>query len=272
MSAKRARRLLTPPYPFLKTAYLRVTRAREHLEDIKRRSKAYWDSTEKKVSFRLNAETNKLRLRKPLNLPPLPAVIGVLVGEVVYNLRSALDYLVFDLALLNTGVEQRGTQFPIEDSIQGWRSHVYPKGGRLSYLNGVSRKHIAAIKRCQPCRGGGGKRNLRGLARLREISNADKHRQWTVIAGMIQGSVKSKIGPVNSFGVIESGKIYRAKASDGREVDVHVDGHIRPYIVLSDGASVVHALEQLIAGVTQILDAFKPEFEGREAPGHRTSP
>jgi hypothetical protein len=242
------------------------------LNDIERRCKAYWASAEQHASFRINFETNKLFLNKPLNLPPVPAMIGVLVGETIYNLRSALDYLVSDLALLDSGSEQRGTQFPIVDSVQGWRSSVYPKNGRLSYLTGVSRKHIAAIKRCQPCRGFGGRRKLWWLAKLRDISNSDKHRQWTVIVGMVVGSIKWKHGPVGSFGAVAHGQIYRAETTMGGAVDVHVDGQLTPFIALDDGAPVIQALQQFIARVTDVLDAFKPEFEGRGVPGHRTPP
>ena len=41
--------------------------------------------------------------------------MGIVVGEICYNLRSALDYLVFDLAELDSGAPQNGTQFPIID-------------------------------------------------------------------------------------------------------------------------------------------------------------
>ena len=42
--------------------------------------------------------------------------VPIRVGEVCYNFRSALDYLIFELAKLDSGVEQGGTQFPIMDS------------------------------------------------------------------------------------------------------------------------------------------------------------
>jgi hypothetical protein len=273
--AKRRRRTIVLPrieYPFLRTAYLRVERAREHLEDIKQRSAAYWDSTEKHASFGLNVEAKKLYLRQPLNLRPLPAKVGLLAGEVIYNLRAALDYLVFELAILDTGSEQRGTQFPIEDSKDSWRTHVYPRNGRPSYLNGLTKKHIAAVKRCQPCRGLGGKRRFAWIARMRDISNADKHRQWTVVMGMVHGNVRWQSGPVGSFSEVASGKVYRAQKADGTDIDVHVDGNLIPFITLENGAPIIQTLQQFIARVTDILDAFKPEFKGRKAPGYRTAP
>jgi hypothetical protein len=38
-----------------------------------------------------------------------------LVGEICYNLRSALDYLVFELAKHDSGTRQENTQFPIAE-------------------------------------------------------------------------------------------------------------------------------------------------------------
>ncbi|MFZ0677829.1 hypothetical protein [Candidatus Binatus sp.] len=39
----------------------------------------------------------------------------LLVSEFALHARVALDYVVFALARRNTGIEQKGTQFPIND-------------------------------------------------------------------------------------------------------------------------------------------------------------
>jgi hypothetical protein len=50
----------------------------------------------------------------PPNPFPIPEEISIVVGEICYNLRAALDYLVYELARLDSGCIQNGTQFPIE--------------------------------------------------------------------------------------------------------------------------------------------------------------
>jgi hypothetical protein len=47
--------------------------------------------------------------------PPLPRIMNVIVGEAVQNPRTALDYLVYGLAWLDSGVHHDQTQFPFAE-------------------------------------------------------------------------------------------------------------------------------------------------------------
>jgi hypothetical protein len=49
------------------------------------------------------------------------------MDEIVYNLRSALDYCVYLLAIIGSGKVLPGTQFPIEDEASGFASCVSGK-------------------------------------------------------------------------------------------------------------------------------------------------
>src|SRR3989442_2229333 len=57
-------------------------------------------------------------------VPDLPGFlpwVGILVGDIVHNMRSSLDHLVFQLTLVNTAgkvVHPERTQFPICDTPQ----------------------------------------------------------------------------------------------------------------------------------------------------------
>ena len=99
---------------------------------------------------------------------PIPAEMSLLIGEILYNLRGCLDYLVYQLAILDSGSEQNGTQFPIEDSQNGFR------GRRKSYLKFVNDSHVASIERLQPYNG------VDWTKWLRTYSNPDKHRHLVV--------------------------------------------------------------------------------------------
>lgn len=98
-----------------------------------------------------------------------PPEIGILVGETVYNLRAALDYLVYELAILDSGHVQEKTQFPIESCESEWESN---QDRRLAGLNPT---HKALIKCLQPYR----ECDWTGV--LRDISNPDKHRTLTLV-------------------------------------------------------------------------------------------
>src|SRR5207253_9743560 len=47
-------------------------------------------------------------------------IAPILIGEVCYNLRSALDYLIHELTNIDTGPPKHKTQFPIEDGKNGF--------------------------------------------------------------------------------------------------------------------------------------------------------
>jgi hypothetical protein len=104
---------------------------------------------------------------------------GVLVGEIVHNLRSALDHAFFCLAE-GPDVDPRHLQFPIFESerdYQRWRKSS-PQGKRKDPMTHVPTREVSVIEWFQPF-----KATVRGedvasnpLVRLNEMSNVDKHR------------------------------------------------------------------------------------------------
>ena len=107
---------------------------------------------------------------------------GVLIGEIFYNLRCASDYLVFELAKLDSGMEQNGTQFPIVDTKKDFEGRV--KG---PWLRGIKTAHVAEIERLQPYNG------CTWTKRLRECSNPDKHRHLVPAGGNATIHVHSRL-------------------------------------------------------------------------------
>lgn len=98
--------------------------------------------------------------------PPLR--LGVMMGEVVHNLRSALDHLMWQVTLLDSGTPDRNTQYPIVTESE---SKFNKLAARM--IPGLSADHRAAVERTQPYRTGDPKRQ--SLAVLNRLSNVDKH-------------------------------------------------------------------------------------------------
>jgi hypothetical protein len=181
-----------------------------------------------------------LVFRFPPKLPP--AIYSIIVGEIIYNLRAALDYLVYELACFDSKQEVEGTQFPIEDFEEKFNNRVcdVEAKGKSKYLRGVSPEHVAAIKRLQPFNG------CEWTKRLRIISNPDKHRKLSFLEHSISVAVQ----------------ITSTEASI-IEHPMNMN-HIKGFeIVFRDGTPVIETLEQLMLKVRQTLDSFKPEFERR---------
>jgi hypothetical protein len=107
---------------------------------------------------------------------------ATMIGDIVHNLRSALDHLVFELAFLGTRgkVIPGKVAYPASETRANWNSShvqkVMPKG--------VLKKHRTMIYRTQPCyrRNDAAadaavrRRRPRPLADLDKLWNHDKHR------------------------------------------------------------------------------------------------
>jgi hypothetical protein len=110
---------------------------------------------------------------------PVPPDIAVLVGEILYQLRSTLDHLAFHLVELNpsgatlpVGWED-SCQFPLVLDLKIGQITPLPFGC-FKNLPGISEKAHAFIESVQPYYGVGKVNNC--LRFLKELSNRDKHR------------------------------------------------------------------------------------------------
>lgn len=224
---------------------LRIERAGQHLANLKRRIKTYEKAHEGTVLIRVE-QGNRVSLQGVPKDPP-PRVTGVLVGETVQNLRTALDYLVYALAWFDTGPDPEGkrkTQFPICDTPEAFERR------RDTWLEGVSDDHRIAIEWLQPYKG------RKWLADLRDISNLDKHNVIAVATG-VSGTAVAPIGLPDLY----------VKAAGGfrKPGDDSVYYKLPLVVSFPNGPPVVHVLEVFKAEVSAIIDAFEPEFEGWEA-------
>ena len=171
------------PHP-LDGAFERVARAGEHLEDLRGRLDALRRAQENAfLPYFDTTPPHQFGLMVP-QVATASRRIPVLVGEICYNLRSSLDYLVFELALANSRVRQNGTQFPIDDTEKRFVKHV-----KEGWLRGVSTDHVEAIKQLQPYNG------CAWTKSLREISNPDKHRELIRMRAAHTGAAYSPVDP-----------------------------------------------------------------------------
>jgi hypothetical protein len=108
-----------------------------------------------------------------------PPKLGVIAGDLAHNLRSALDHLIYQLALLDSGGRPEGTFFPIARSNVEYR---VPRSGEVASLRdralaGVGEDHRTLVDAEQPFVGRT-RHEADGtmLAMLNAFSNTDKHR------------------------------------------------------------------------------------------------
>ena len=143
--------------------YLKTTRAREHLDALWEEVKAF--SETQPCALVINDDAKNQRCRIDVRIKDVPDRIPLIVGDVFYNLRAALDQLVWCLAKL-TLPYPKDTQFPIREK---------PDPGLIARRTaGVPAKAVAIIESLQPYhRGNAQKSHL--LWRLNKMCNIDKH-------------------------------------------------------------------------------------------------
>lgn len=174
-------------------ALAKVARAEQHLDEVDRLGKA-WAET---VSYELRLELggpNELvgRLFNPGNTTP-PRRLALAFGDVVHNLRSALDHLVFELAVAG-GASGERSEYPIVEDESLYRRHVDRA------LAGVSAADQARIESTQPYHLRDGDQWRRPADRddplvrnailrlVRRLDNQDKHR--LILEGVAEGAAR----------------------------------------------------------------------------------
>lgn len=219
-------------------------------------------------SFDAGSSEWVLRFRV-LEEPPLRW--GILVGDVVHNLRSALDHLAWQLVLANGGEPTWRTQFPIYSDEA---AYLRAQGGQAQ-IAGMRDEDIELIEKLQPFRQPEGHEKPHHLAVLRELSNVDKHRvvhttlvqtagsQFRVygledISGI--GHIKPQFGPL-----VDGAKLVRiGVVADGSEPRLSVDAQLQLNVAFADEGSLVR--DENVPGVLLELREYIAGLVGQFEP------
>jgi hypothetical protein len=228
----------------------RVKRAGEHIEalgaHIQEWTNLHGDSNY--IEFEATPEGLKTKATLPI------AELGrasVLIGDALFNLRAALDYLVYVLAVANNkGRHVSGTQFPIEESMEMFHGRVTgtTPGGRKvkQYLKHVPPSAVRRIQQLQPC----WDPSVEWTRRLRELSNPDKHQNLTALQS--RAHFRPEPGPLRF-------------ESEGKAT---VRGNFEVQVFFRESSEsdedAFDTLEVLHGHVAALIDEFKPAFTGSE--------
>jgi hypothetical protein len=110
-----------------------------------------------------------------VRLPKVPDTLAPTIGDFLFNVRSALDHIVWQLVLSNPPNEPTSRNaFPICTSDENFRTAL--AGHRL---DGVPAQAAIIIKNLQPYIGG-----QNPLATLNDLHNVDKHRQLSLVTAV----------------------------------------------------------------------------------------
>jgi len=155
----------------LDSVQYKIYRAAEHIKSLEPELQQYFESNPGKMVREPNTPADEVVFTfKPK--APLPARFGLIIGDCLQNLRSSLDYLVWELVLAAKNQPGKHNMFPICDSREFFERAV-TKSNRLL---GVHPDAIAEIDALQPYHlGQDFKKAI--LWALDELTNINKHRR-----------------------------------------------------------------------------------------------
>lgn len=205
-----------------------------------------------------------------------PAHWPLLLGEIIYNLRSSMDHAVYELTILNIGHELEGTEFPVFTDPAVYfekkkgagdpskRSGIYD-------IRGLTAKTQAVIEIFQPFNvknlpvGG-----MSTMGLLNEMCNIDKHRTLHICRRRLAGHMWEPTKGAPGDGTVElvvggnpnqRAELFRWPCSMGTPEEMGMKAEMHFEIAFDEGSAVgftepqpiILIGNQIIQGVNNLL-------------------
>jgi hypothetical protein len=153
---------------------MKIERAKRHLDELNEAIRSFFESNPYQCSGKPDLAARKVEYTMD-SVEPVPDEIPLIAGEIIQNLRTALDHTAYKLYLKGTGGSTVSTNvyFPIADSKQ---QYDHTKGSKT---NGLPSDR-AKIDALQPYKGGN---NL--LWVIHKLNNIDKHRLLLTVGSAV---------------------------------------------------------------------------------------
>ena len=162
---------------------IKYTRARQHVETLK----GYLLPIENLESYVIVSDIDNdtgEQIRRFEDVPSMPDGVDVIIGEMLYNYRCSLDYLIWQLVLSEGNDPTERNEFPIFDNPTRYKAE---KGRKLQ---GVSSAVVRIVDALQPCNSTGPDDYWKWLWYLHSLNNADKHRHLLLTRGTLGGVLR----------------------------------------------------------------------------------
>lgn len=175
----------------LEGARTKVARAEEHIDGLRTEWQAFVDTDAYGIAVDLNPQEDSVWYLISFRvLRPVPPRISAIAGDIVHNLRSALDYVAAEIVAHHGGDVARSA-FPLYIKAEHFKRDVRDRDERKrgpGPLNGVPHDSDAwgFVERNQPYNRADNPRDD-ALFALNYFSNRDKHRALVPALGSVLG-------------------------------------------------------------------------------------
>jgi len=214
----------------------KLARADEHLDAFYRATDGWGDGDPLAIDRESNADGSEHVFRLRFKAQPDLWQWAVLLGDAMHNLRCALDYIVYALAVAQTGKDPpdgyQHLTFPICGEPGGFQKSRW----RIASLDQITQ---AAIEKTQPYNRLKPGKWFMPLVWLREIHNVDKHRFAHLTAvGSLPNEIATDARPGtykalwNTAPALEGTPVFRLLLSEPNP-DVRVDLNMTGAVILS---------------------------------------
>ena len=165
----------------------KIDRADGLIEELRARIEPISATAIRSIRRETDGDETKLLFRVT-ELPSIDNDIAVVVGDVLHNLRSALDHLAWQLVLFDGGQPNKDTKFPIFTKVQARPVTIKPE------IN--SKEILAALTEAQPfSEAAHGHDPLDdSLELVRVLNNYDKHHLLLAVVCSIDGDLPAYWG------------------------------------------------------------------------------
>jgi hypothetical protein len=257
----------------------KIARAEEHLFDFARRIAPLQERRAYPVSEGFEDYEGTRQNVRRVTLPHLDdPMLEILVGELMFNARSALDHLACALVPpeKRTPKVMKATQFPIFTVDIDDPANTKARDGWRRQTQGFPTAVAVAVKKVQPYAHPhpslGAEHH--SLALLRDLQNADKHRQLLIVVESLHDPIirhtdatgavtyESDAGGLAADHVLKNrGVIDFAPTNDLEHVRVEVEGTLA--IMVGEGGrgpfkACPDVFELMLGNVAGICDELEP--------------
>jgi hypothetical protein len=154
----------------------KVERAKKHILDLERAITAFHKTNPYAVSTKRNPQTRQL-IYYISRVDPIPLNLAAISGDVIHNLRTALDYLHQHLLMVGTHTAAPSKGKDAAFYIDGHFDPNHYKTSAPAKVKGLRRDAIDILNRIEPYKGGKG----HNLWIINELNNIDKHRALVMV-------------------------------------------------------------------------------------------
>jgi hypothetical protein len=147
--------------------HLKIEWAYKHVDDLHAALQTFIDSEPYTISEKCDPQNGE-RVYYAARVAPVPPAILLIAGDILQNLRTALDYLICHLVRIKVGTTTTGNGFPIFENVPETKQE---QASFARKVEGLWKEPLDVIDRIGPYKG----RN-NDLWRLHELNIRDKHR------------------------------------------------------------------------------------------------